>query len=191
METRVEWKGSRNKRRSAGGPSLWGVSRLSHNLSIPVLGSCVEEISPSACWEICWDRQEGWRCLLARSTRVLACWQSRQRAEHRKLPPCHTSQSKVGKALACSLHTTAWWRNWAKVQSSYAETEQGISDVIQAIHGGHCPCIHGVDGARGVTVSTCTWAGATGAQGGKALNLGQRGPGTYLATQKQPRSLRM
>lgn len=36
-----------------GGPWPWGVSMSSHSLDIPNLGSCMEESTTSACWEIC------------------------------------------------------------------------------------------------------------------------------------------
>lgn len=46
-----------------GGPSPWGVSSLSHNLGIPVLGSYMEELGCFTCWEIHQDRKKGCRSL--------------------------------------------------------------------------------------------------------------------------------
>ena len=44
-----------------GGYSPWGVSRLSHILGVPVLGSYTEETSPLGCLENQWDRQKCWQ----------------------------------------------------------------------------------------------------------------------------------
>lgn len=41
----------------------WGVSALSHTLSILVLESCAEDTSPLDCLEDHCDRQKGWRRL--------------------------------------------------------------------------------------------------------------------------------
>lgn len=46
-----------------GGHSPWDVRGLNHSLSVPVLGSYMEETSPLGCLEKLWGRQRGWRSL--------------------------------------------------------------------------------------------------------------------------------
>ena len=87
-----------------GGPSPWEVNRLSHNLGVPVLGSCREETSPLAYQEICRHRQKGWRRLDSTHDACMCAGLLTIRAE-RALPwqlllPSCTSQSKGANTLA-------------------------------------------------------------------------------------------
>lgn len=122
----------------------WRGSRLTYNLSIPDLGSCMEEISPFVCWEVCWDRWKSWRSL--NSTReecahvgVLIIRVERDMHWH-LLPPCCTSQSK-----GMWLHSLPirWCKVRAKIGSSYAETEWSTWGSRQNWRD-HCQYVHWV-----------------------------------------------
>ena len=52
------WEGSKEEV-CMGRPTPWGVSRSSHNLGIPVLGSCAEKTKPLACREKPLGQTEG------------------------------------------------------------------------------------------------------------------------------------
>ena len=153
-----------------GGLAPRGVSRLSHNLGIWVLGSRMEETSPLACWEIHWDRQKGWRSLDSTQDECAHAGLLTVRVEralHWRLQPHCTSQSEEAKALA-PTHSTP---------QPDVRFEQRLGSAMQRQPGGprvwsgwsckaHCQHMHGAVGgyavdsisAHGVALQQCAAA---------------------------------